>query len=123
MNDKVKYRVIVIGASVGNLQAVVKIIGRFKPRKNSVFLVALHGFSGAPPVLAEHIGRQIEMPISYARNEMEIITGQVFLAPPDHHLMVKDNTASFGTRPFTYSRKADGENKEPDLAGPWGDFF
>ena len=77
MNDKVKYRVIVIGASVGNLQAVVKSIGRFKTRKDSVFLVTLHGFSGAPPVLAEHIGRQIEIPVSYAQNETKIVTGQV----------------------------------------------
>ena len=91
MSDNVSYRVTVIGASVGNLQAVVKSIGAFKAREDSAFLVSLHGLSETPPVLAEYFGRQIEMPVRYAQNEMKIETGQIFLAPPDHHLMVKDN--------------------------------
>ena len=90
MHHNGSYRLIAIGASIGNLNAVIKCIGKFKPRKDSVFLVALHGFSEAPPVLADHISRLIEMPVSYAQNEMKIETGQVFLAPPDHHLMVKN---------------------------------
>ena len=91
MKDKVSYKVIAIGASEGGFMAVAESLGRFKGRSDSVFLVVLHGYPDVPSVLAERLSQLIEMPVSYAENEMKIETGKVFLAPPDHHLMVKED--------------------------------
>ena len=84
-----EYRVIVIGASAGGFKAVVQCLGGFKGRADTVFLVVLHGYTDAPATLAEHMGRLIEMPVSYAENGTELKGGQVLLGPPDHHLQVK----------------------------------
>ena len=94
-----KERIIVIGASAGGFKAVAQLLGEFKGREDAVFLVVLHTSSDAPPVLAEHLGRLIAMPVSYAENEMEIKGGQVFLARPDYHLLAKEGKLLFTKGP------------------------
>ena len=89
MKDQSDYRIIVIGASAGGFKAVVKCLGGFIGREDAAFLVVLHGYSELPGVMAEHMSRLIEMPVSYAEHGMEIKGGEVILAPPDHHLLVK----------------------------------
>ena len=90
MKDTVNYKVIAIGAAEGGFRAVAEILGGFKGRSDTVFLVVLHGYPDVPSVLAERLSQLIEMPVSYAESELKIEPGKVFLAPPDHHLMVKD---------------------------------
>ncbi len=82
---------ILIGASAGGFKAVAKCLGGFNSRKDTAVLVVLHGFSEAPATLDEHLGNLIEIPVSYARNGGVIEGGQVYLAPPDHHLMVQES--------------------------------
>ena len=99
MKDQSDYRIIVIGASAGGYKAVVECLGGFKGREDAVFLVVLHTFSDAPAILAEHMSRLIEMPVSYAEDGMKIKSGQVLLARPDNHLLVKEGKLLFSSGP------------------------
>lgn len=90
MDNDPNLRLVVIGASAGGFKAVVKCLGGFLGRKDAAFLVVLHGFSEAAATLAEHMSRLIEMPVVYAEHGMNIKGGQVFLSPPDRHLLVKE---------------------------------
>ena len=90
MNENINYRFIVIGASAGGFKAVAKCLGGFTGRKDVVFLVVLHASSESPKILDEHLSKLIEMPVNYARNGAPLKGGQVFLSPPNHHLMVRD---------------------------------
>lgn len=93
------FRLIVIGASAGGFKAVVKCLGGFKERDDAVFLVVLHGSPEAPATLAEHLGKLIDMPVSYAENGMKIKGGKVFLACPDRHLLVQGGKLLFTNGP------------------------
>lgn len=99
MENNSNYRLFVIGASAGGFKAVVKCLGGFRGREDAVFLVVLHTFAEAPLVLADQMSRLIEMPVSYAENGLKIKGGQVFIARPDYHLMVKDGKLLFTTGP------------------------
>lgn len=94
-----KERIIVIGASAGGFKAVVQFLAEFKGREDAVFLVVLHTFSDAPAILAEHMGRLIKMPVSYAENGMKLKGGQVFIARPDYHLLVQEEKLVFTKGP------------------------
>ncbi len=90
MTDQSEDRIIAIGASAGGFKAVVQCLAGFTGRADAVFVLVLHGYSGVPQTLAEHLAKLIEMPVAYAGNGGQIKTGQVFICPPNHHLMVKN---------------------------------
>lgn len=71
----------------------------FKGRENVAFLVVLHSYLEGPPTVAEHMGRLIEMPAAYAENGMEPKGGQVLIARPDLHLLIKDGKLRFSNGP------------------------
>lgn len=88
MKEQPEFRIVAIGASAGGLKAVVNCLGGFIGREDAAFLVVLHGFSETPATMADHLAHLLEMPVSYAEMGMELRGGGVFVAPPNHHLMV-----------------------------------
>lgn len=85
-------RLVVMGASAGGFKAIIKCLGGFHAREDAAFLIVLHGATVGPATTAAHMSRLIEMPVVYAESGMKIKGGQVFLCPPDRHLMVKESS-------------------------------
>jgi two-component system, chemotaxis family, protein-glutamate methylesterase/glutaminase len=81
--------IIVIGASAGGVQTLVELIGAL-PRDlpASVFIVihvAPFGTSAMPAILS----RSGPLPAVHPRDNELIVPGKVYIAPPDHHLLLE----------------------------------
>lgn len=80
--------IIVMGASAGGIDAFREIL-RVLPEKfpASIFIV-LHIPADAPSRLPAILGRDCAMPVVSACDGDRIQRGRVYIAPPDHHLVV-----------------------------------
>ena len=81
--------IIVVGASAGGVEALQKLVGAL-PRKfpASMFIVQ-HMAPQSPSVLALILDRAGEVPVVEADDHMEIKPGRIYVAPPDHHLLIE----------------------------------
>lgn len=86
--DKTQYEVVAIAASAGGLGALTSILSRL-PRTFGAPIVAVqHLDPRHRSLMAEIIGRRSALPIHQAVAGSRIQPGQVYLAPPDRHLLI-----------------------------------
>lgn len=81
--------IIVVGASAGGVEALIA-LARDLPRDlpAAVFVVLhvpAHGMSVLPSILS----RSGPLPAAHARDGEAIEAGRIYVAPPDHHLLIK----------------------------------
>jgi two-component system chemotaxis response regulator CheB len=79
---------IVIGASLGGLKALSRLASLLDRGFPGTILVVLHTGPGSPGMLDRIIQRNTTLPVTYARNGDRIHAGQMYIAPPDRHLIV-----------------------------------
>jgi two-component system chemotaxis response regulator CheB len=83
--------IIVIGASVGGLDALRTIVGGLPKEFPASVFVVLHTSPEAPGVLADILNRAGNLPATNAVDRERIRPGRIYVAPPDHHLIVEPN--------------------------------
>lgn len=80
---------IVIGASSGGLQALIELLRPLPVQIDAAIFVVIHtapdGIGLLPRILARGTARNA----AFARDRERIERGRIYLAPPDHHLLVK----------------------------------
>ena len=79
---------VVIGGSAGAVEALTSLLARIPPRIGSTILVAIHRSPELPGAMPEVLSRCGSLPVSYAVEGEEFRPGHVYIAPPDHHLLV-----------------------------------
>jgi two-component system chemotaxis response regulator CheB len=83
--------IVVVGASVGGIEALRTIAGGLpKDFPASVFVV-LHTAPEAPGVLADILDRAGALPAAYAAEGERVQPGRIYVAPPDRHLILEPN--------------------------------
>ncbi|CAN5585264.1 chemotaxis protein CheB [soil metagenome] len=83
--------IIVIGASAGGFEALKKLVkGLPKDLAAAVFIV-WHLPANAHGVLPSVLGKEGALPAAHGVDGEEIRTGRIYVAPPDHHLLVEEN--------------------------------
>ena len=82
--------IIVMGASVGGIDALKTILSSLPwDLKASVFVV-LHTTEDSPGLLPDILNRSSKIPVLYAVHQMPILPGRVYMAPGgSHHLIVE----------------------------------
>lgn len=81
--------IVVIGASAGGMQAIVKLIRQFDAGFPAAILVVNHmAMSSAAEPLLNELRKVSSLPCKIASDQEKILAGQVYLAQPDHHLMI-----------------------------------
>jgi two-component system chemotaxis response regulator CheB len=83
--------IIVIGASVGGIEALRTIAGGLPKEFPASIFVVLHSSPEAPGILAEILDRAGELPVAYAVDGERIEPGRIYVAPPDRHLIIEPN--------------------------------
>jgi two-component system, chemotaxis family, protein-glutamate methylesterase/glutaminase len=82
-------RMVVIGASAGGVETLIALVSRlphdFPASVFVVLHVPAHGTSVLPQILCKHG----PLPAIHPRDGQPIQPGQIYVAPPDHHLLVK----------------------------------
>ncbi len=84
--------VIVIGASAGGIPAVKEVIAHLDHEMDLAVIVVIHVSRKSN---AQHIAntfqKNSDLKCGVARNEMPLQKGHLYVAPPEHQLMVKDD--------------------------------
>src|SRR5688572_33026128 len=80
--------IVVIGASLGGIEALKMLVAAFPNDLKAAIFVVVHIASTSPGVLPSILQRATRLSASNARDGEEMRHGHIFVAPPDHHLLL-----------------------------------
>jgi two-component system chemotaxis response regulator CheB len=89
LNSKgIARNVVVIGASAGGIEVLIRIFSQLQPNLAAVLAVVLHR-GPIPSELLQVLGKRSSLPLIEPEHDMRMKSGTIFLAPPDHHMEFK----------------------------------
>src|SRR5262245_33352120 len=80
--------IIVVGASAGGVEALMKLVRDLPADLPAAVFVVLHVAAAETSVLPRILERNSALPVKHAADGEPIVLGQVYVAPPDRHLLV-----------------------------------
>lgn len=80
--------IIVIGASAGGVEALLAVVGELPKDLPASLFVVLHIPAQAPSVLASILAGNSRLPALSPKDRTRIERGCIYVAPPDHHLLI-----------------------------------
>jgi two-component system chemotaxis response regulator CheB len=81
--------IVVVGASAGGVEALRTICAQLPSDLPAAIFVVLHVPAIATSVLPAILGRAGDLPSAHAEDGAEIERGRIYVAPPDHHLLIQ----------------------------------
>lgn len=81
--------IVVIGASAGGIQALLAIVAELPAHYPGAIFVVVHTPPSRPSLLPTILERAGPLPAAHARHGEPIVGGRIYIAPPDHHLLVR----------------------------------
>ena len=101
-----KYRLIVIGASAGGLEAILQILTVLPKDFSLPIVIAQHQASQNVSYFADILNKKIAIKVVDAEDKMSIKRSTIYLAPPAYHLQIEaDQVFSLSTdEPVHYAR-------------------
>ncbi|TMD90122.1 MAG: chemotaxis protein CheB [Chloroflexi bacterium] len=93
--DKAPFAVVAIAASAGGLGALTLILSRLPATFTAPIVAVQHLDPRHRSLMAEIVGRRSVLPIHQAVAGSHVQVGHVYLAPPDHHMLInRDGSVS-----------------------------
>lgn len=83
-----KRNIVVIGASSGGFEALKQLIKDLPVDIGASIFIVWHMSAGARGILPEVFNRLNTIPAAHARNGESIEQNRIYVAPPDHHLLI-----------------------------------
>ncbi len=83
---------IVIGTSAGGLKALGAIVGALPTDLDAVLFIVQHLAADKPSILPKILADVGSLPASHAVDGETIQKGRIYVAPPDHHLLVNQDS-------------------------------
>jgi two-component system chemotaxis response regulator CheB len=84
--------VIVVGASAGGVEALIRLVGDLPADIDAAVAVALHVPEHSPSVLPAILSRQGDLPAAHVRDGESLLHRRIYVAPPGRHLLIKRRT-------------------------------
>jgi two-component system chemotaxis response regulator CheB len=84
-----KRNIIVIGASSGGLEALKSLVGQLHPDFSGYIFIVWHIAPEYPSLLPEILSRAGNLPATHPADGQALQAGHIYVAPPDHHLLVQ----------------------------------
>jgi two-component system chemotaxis response regulator CheB len=94
-----RHDIIVVGASVGGLEALRAVVADLPPDLPAALFVVWHIAPESPALLAEILQRAGPLPALHPHDGEAIHPGRIYVAPPDHHLLVDDGRVRLSRGP------------------------
>jgi two-component system, chemotaxis family, protein-glutamate methylesterase/glutaminase len=91
--------VIVVGASAGGLEALCSLLSYLPPDLQAYVYVVQHISPSRKSEIPLILSRHCPLPVRAARGGIKPQRGEVYIAPPNQHLLVKRNVISLGNGP------------------------
>lgn len=92
-------RIVVIGASSGGIEALRLLIGRLTPDFPAPICIVVHTSPQSPGLLAGILADAGALPTATAETGMAVQRGHIYVAPPDHHLLIEAGGLCLGRGP------------------------
>jgi len=102
--EGIKRDIIVIGASAGGVMTLMELFAAFPSRMPAAVGVVLHR-GPERGNLAMVLGRRTVMPVVELEGNVALKRGNIYLAPPDHHLLFEPNTIVIQRGPKEHSTR------------------
>ncbi|MCL6702285.1 chemotaxis protein CheB [Pseudomonas sp. T1.Ur] len=80
---------IVVGASAGGVEALLKVFSRLRPGFSLPILVVLHLPDERHSQLAQVFRHRLAVPVEEARDKQDIVPGTLYVATPGYHLSIE----------------------------------
>jgi two-component system chemotaxis response regulator CheB len=84
-----KSDVIVIGASAGGVETLQQVVAKLPRALPAAVFVVLHMPARSRSFLPEILGRASPLPAAHPEDGAAIEHGRIYIAPPDHHLVIE----------------------------------
>jgi len=97
--------IVVVGASAGGVEALRAFVAGLPADLPASVLVVLHLPAGGTSALPAILGRSGELPAHTARHGQPMELGHIYVAPPNHHLLVLDGTTALSHGPTENGRR------------------
>lgn len=91
--------IVVIGASAGGIEALLEMIHVLPAKLRGSVFVAVHFPEGSTSVLPQILNRAGSLPASHPAEGERIEQGRIYVAPPDHHLLMNDGAIRLSRGP------------------------
>ena len=91
------FELIVIGASLGGLKAIKKVLAALPKEFRLPIVVAQHREKGSDGTLRELMQEMVSLPVQEVEDKQPILPGCVYLAPPDYHVLVEKGHFALST--------------------------
>jgi two-component system, chemotaxis family, protein-glutamate methylesterase/glutaminase len=82
--------IVVVAASAGGIEVLRGLLSRLPADLPASLLIVLHIPASSGGALANILDRSGPLPASAAKDGEDIRPGHVYVAPPDHHLLIED---------------------------------
>ncbi len=82
-------RILVLGASAGGVEALVRVCRGFSADLNAAICIVLHIPAQGPSMMPQILSRNSALSAKHPVDGEPIQQGQIYIAPPDHHLILE----------------------------------
>jgi two-component system, chemotaxis family, protein-glutamate methylesterase/glutaminase len=89
----------VIGASAGGVEALTTLVAGLPGNLRAALFLVMHLSATRPSALPQILSRWGPLPACHATEGMRIKQGKIYVAPPDHHLLLEPGSVHLGSGP------------------------
>jgi two-component system, chemotaxis family, protein-glutamate methylesterase/glutaminase len=89
------YDIVALGASLGGLEVISQILSALPADFPAAIVVVQHLSSAYPSYMADLLNRRTSLRVKQAASGNSLRSGMVYIAPPDHHLLVTPDRTLF----------------------------
>jgi two-component system chemotaxis response regulator CheB len=115
------YTIVAIAASAGGVTALSKVLAEFPPDFPVPVVIVQHLDPRHRTVIAEVLGRRAQLPVTLAADGDRTEPGHVFIAPPDHHLLlVADGHLALSSSELVHFVRPSADLLFESIAGTYG---
>src|SRR5688572_18429501 len=91
--------IIVIGGSTGSLSVLKEMVKSLPADFPAAIFIVWHIAPNSPGILPEVLERGGRLPAENAWHNQKIEAGRIYVAPPDHHLLIEDDRVKISKGP------------------------
>lgn len=104
--DQRKFKLIVIGGSLGGVEAVMYMLSKLKPDIKIPIVILMHQMKNAGSLMTEIFQHRTKLIVKEPNDKEKFLPSHIYIAPPDFHLMIEcDDTFSYTvSEPVNHSR-------------------
>ena len=93
--NKIEYKVVVVGGSAGSLDIILKIISNADATGSILYIIVIHRKNDTNSMLPGLFSSRTKLKVKEVEDKDYILPGHIYIAPPDYHLLLEnENTFS-----------------------------